>query len=108
MEGAGAGGKALVPDGPAEQNPPMEPVTLTTERLLLNPFTTLRAVRVEWRAEVGNAASRAVAEKAGVVVEGTLRAGLLNKGTLRDCWVGGLLPSDLGLPGPYPYLPARS
>ncbi|MFE3830412.1 GNAT family N-acetyltransferase [Streptomyces sp. NPDC059092] len=70
-------------------------------------FTALGAVRMEWRAEEGNAASRAVAEKAGVVVEGTLRAGLLNKGTLRDCWIGGLLPSDLGLPGPCPYLPAR-
>ncbi|MDX3849041.1 GNAT family N-acetyltransferase [Streptomyces sp. AK02-01A] len=70
-------------------------------------FTALDAVRLEWRAEVGNTASRAVAEKAGAVVEGVLRGGLLNKGTLRDCWIGGLLPSDLGLPGAHPYLPAR-
>ena len=35
------------------------------------------------------------------------RAGLLNKGTLRDCWVGALLPSDIGVPSPHPYLPAR-
>jgi RimJ/RimL family protein N-acetyltransferase len=70
-------------------------------------FTTVGAVRLEWRAEVGNAGSRALAEKAGFVVEGVLRAGLLNKGTLRDCWIGALLPSDLGLPGAYPYLPAR-
>lgn len=71
-------------------------------------FLTLGAIRVEWRAEVGNTGSRAVAERAGFTLEGTLRGGLLNKGTLRDCWVGGLLPSDLGLPDPHPYLPARA
>ncbi|MFJ1601735.1 GNAT family N-acetyltransferase [Streptomyces sp. NPDC088261] len=71
-------------------------------------FTTLGAIRLEWRAEVGNAGSRAVAEKSGFVMEGTLRAGLLNKGTLRDCWIGAVLPSDVGLPGAHPYLPARS
>lgn len=70
-------------------------------------FTTLGAIRVEWRAEVGNTGSRAVAERAGFQVEGVLRAGLLNKGTVRDCWIGALLPSDVRLPGPYPYLPAR-
>ena len=70
-------------------------------------FTRLGATRLEWRAEVGNEGSRAVAEKAGFVVEGALRAALLNKDTLRDAWVGALLPSDLGLPTPHPYLPAR-
>nr|WSZ96297.1 GNAT family N-acetyltransferase [Streptomyces sp. NBC_00857] len=69
-------------------------------------FTTLGALRLEWRAEVGNAGSRALAEKAGFAVEGVLRAGLLNKGILRDCWIGALLPSDLGLPTACPYLPA--
>ncbi|CAL9519447.1 GNAT family N-acetyltransferase [Streptomyces sp. enrichment culture] len=69
-------------------------------------FTRLSVDRVEWRAEVGNRASRAVAERAGFVVEGTLRSGLNNKGVLRDCWVGSLLPSDLGLPSSAPYLPA--
>ncbi|MGI5398579.1 GNAT family N-acetyltransferase [Streptomyces sp. CA-135486] len=71
-------------------------------------FTRLGGTRLEWRAEVGNEGSRAVAEKAGFVVEGALRAALLNKDTLRDAWVGALLPSDLGLPSPHPYLPARS
>lgn len=66
-------------------------------------FTDLGCVRLEWRAEVGNAGSRAIAEKAGFTVEGVLRAGLLNKGTLRDGWIGSLLPSDLGLPCPLPY-----
>lgn len=70
-------------------------------------FTELGAERVEWRAEAGNEGSRAVALKAGFVLEGTLRAALLNKETARDAWIGALLPSDLGLPSRYPYLPAR-
>ncbi|MFG2332337.1 GNAT family N-acetyltransferase [Streptomyces sp. NPDC048604] len=70
-------------------------------------FTSLGCTRLEWRAEVGNAPSRGVVEKAGFTMEGVLRAGIANKGTLRDCWVGALLPSDLGLPSPLPYLPAR-
>ncbi len=70
-------------------------------------FTGLGCTRLVWRAEVGNAGSRAVAERVGFVVEGVQRAGLPNKGTLRDGWVGALLPSDFGLPSPLPYLPAR-
>lgn len=69
-------------------------------------FTTTGCARLVWRAEVGNTGSRAVAQKAGFTVEGVQRAGLLNKGTLRDAWVGSLLPSDLGLPSTVPYLPA--
>ncbi|MFF5535630.1 GNAT family N-acetyltransferase [Streptomyces cinerochromogenes] len=71
-------------------------------------FTAVGVDRVEWRAEVGNHASRAVAQRAGFTVEGTLRSGVNNKGVRRDCWVGSLLPSDLGLPSTAPYLPARS
>ncbi|MEV5435767.1 GNAT family protein [Streptomyces sp. NPDC052682] len=70
-------------------------------------FTHASIDRVEWRAEVGNQASRAVAERAGFTLEGTLRSALDNKGVRRDCWVGSLLPSDLGLPSTAPYLPAR-
>ena len=62
--------------------------------------------RVEWRAEVGNNGSRAVAERAGFIIEGTLRSAINNKGVRRDCWVGSLLPSDLELPSTAPYLPA--
>ncbi|RII19870.1 ribosomal-protein-L7/L12-serine acetyltransferase [Streptomyces sp. YIM 130001] len=64
--------------------------------------------RIEWRAEVGNHASRAVAEKSGFSFEGTLRSAILNHGTWRDCWIGSLLPADLGLPSHAPYLPAPS
>ncbi|MFB7518028.1 GNAT family N-acetyltransferase [Streptomyces sp. NPDC056144] len=70
-------------------------------------FTGLGCVRLVWRAEVGNAGSRAVAERVGFAREGVQRAGIPNKGTLRDAWVAALLPSDFGLPSPVPYLPAR-
>ncbi|MFI8391796.1 GNAT family N-acetyltransferase [Streptomyces sp. NPDC085540] len=69
-------------------------------------FTELGIGRLEWRAEVGNAGSRAVAEKAGFQIEGLLRAGIIQRDTYRDCWVGALLPCDLGLPSRLPYLPA--
>ncbi|MFD9727653.1 GNAT family N-acetyltransferase [Streptomyces sp. NPDC059072] len=71
-------------------------------------FTELGAVRLEWRAEVGNAGSRAVAEKAGFRIEGLLRASLHRSGTVRDSWVGALLPSDLGLTPALPYLPSSA
>ncbi|MFG2880624.1 GNAT family N-acetyltransferase [Streptomyces sp. NPDC048337] len=71
-------------------------------------FTELGAPRLEWRAEAGNDPSRTVAEKVGFRHEGLLRAGLLRNGTARDCWIGGLLPSDLGLPSRLPHLPSPS
>jgi RimJ/RimL family protein N-acetyltransferase len=80
----------------------------TTEAVLTAArwaFTDLSVDRVEWRAEVGNRASRAVAERAGFTIEGTLRSAINNKGARRDCWVGSLLPSDLGLPSTAPYIP---
>ena len=51
--------------------------------------------RVEWMAHVGNDASRRVAEKAGFVLEGTLRAGCAAHGERFDGWIASLLPSDL-------------
>ncbi|MDX3119048.1 GNAT family N-acetyltransferase [Streptomyces scabiei] len=78
--------------------------TLTAARWA---FTGLGIDRVEWRAEVGNEASRAVAENAGFTLEGTLRSAIDNRGVRRDCWLAALLPSDLGLPSTAPYLPAR-
>ncbi|WFE38561.1 GNAT family N-acetyltransferase [Micromonospora sp. WMMD998] len=58
-------------------------------------FTTLGLARVEWRANVGNTASRRAAEKAGFTVEGTLRGGVPHRGERPDVWIGGLLPQDL-------------
>ena len=46
-----------------------------------------------------------LAHQAGFTLEGTLRAAITNKGTRRDCWLASLLPSDLSLPSPTPYLP---
>ncbi|MET9673263.1 GNAT family N-acetyltransferase [Streptomyces sp. NPDC006482] len=82
-------------------------MTETVRALAHWAFTGLGCTRLVWRAELGNAGSRAVAERVGFAVEGVQRAGLVNKGTLRDCWIGALLPSDFGLPSPLPYLPAR-
>lgn len=79
--------------------------TLTACRWI---FSEIGVDRVEWRAEVGNRPSRAVAERAGFTIEGTLRSAINNKGVRRDCWVGSLLPSDLGLASTAPYLPART
>ncbi|MFD6259786.1 GNAT family N-acetyltransferase [Micromonospora chalcea] len=58
-------------------------------------FTTLGLARIEWRANVGNTASRRAAEKAGFTVEGTLRGGVQHRGERQDAWIGALLPEDL-------------
>ncbi|MFD6044077.1 GNAT family N-acetyltransferase [Streptomyces koyangensis] len=71
-------------------------------------FTQIPLDRIFWRAEVGNAPSRATALRAGFVPEGTERAGILNNGVRRDCWVAALLPTDIGLPSTDAYVPART
>ncbi|MEU9504897.1 GNAT family N-acetyltransferase [Micromonospora sp. NPDC048170] len=58
-------------------------------------FTTLGLARIEWKANVGNTASRRVAEKAGFTIEGTARAGLTHRGERVDAWIGALLAGDL-------------
>ncbi|MEV4846756.1 GNAT family N-acetyltransferase [Micromonospora matsumotoense] len=58
-------------------------------------ITGLGLARVEWKAHVGNTASRRVAEKAGFTVEGTLRGGVSQRGDRVDAWVGALLAEDL-------------
>lgn len=50
---------------------------------------------IEWRAEVGNVASRRVAEKAGFVLEGQLRKRLVHRGERVDAWVGSLLRDEV-------------
>jgi RimJ/RimL family protein N-acetyltransferase len=59
-------------------------------------FTALGLTRVEWRANVGNTASRRVAEKAGFAFEGTTRAALDHRGKRVDAWVAALLATDIG------------
>ncbi|MFG2051238.1 GNAT family N-acetyltransferase [Micromonospora sp. NPDC048935] len=58
-------------------------------------FATLGLARIEWRANVGNTASRRVAEKAGFTFEGTARGGVQHRGERVDVWVGALLAEDL-------------
>ncbi|MFD0823448.1 GNAT family N-acetyltransferase, partial [Micromonospora zhanjiangensis] len=62
-------------------------------------FTSLGLARIEWRANVGNHASRRAAEKAGVVFEGTARHAVAHRGKRVDAWVAALLPDDLGRRG---------
>ncbi|MFG2729700.1 GNAT family N-acetyltransferase [Streptomyces canus] len=81
-------------------------VTEAVEAAARWAFSEWSIDRVEWRAEVGNQASRAVAERAGFIIEGVLRSSLVHQGVRRDCWVGALLPSDLGLPSTAQYVPA--
>jgi RimJ/RimL family protein N-acetyltransferase len=57
-------------------------------------FAELGLARIQWRAEVDNAASRRVAEKAGFTMEGRLRAAHAENGVRRDCWIGSLLAVD--------------
>jgi RimJ/RimL family protein N-acetyltransferase len=58
-------------------------------------FTTLGTDLIEWRCEVGNTASRRVAEKAGFLIEATLRQRLVHRGIRVDAWVGSILPAEL-------------
>ena len=59
-------------------------------------FAALDLGRITWLAQVGNTASRRVADKTGFRFEGTLRAWLPARGGGKaDAWIGGLLPGDL-------------
>ncbi|WP_349262047.1 GNAT family protein [Actinocrinis sp.] len=54
-------------------------------------WATLVVHRLEWWAMTGNTASKALAEKLGFQLEGTLRRRGVESGEPRDWWVGGLL-----------------
>ncbi|GAA0548575.1 GNAT family N-acetyltransferase [Paractinoplanes ferrugineus] len=58
-------------------------------------FERLGLELIEWRAEVGNVASRRVAEKAGFRLEATLRQRLRHRGVRVDAWIGSMLPAEL-------------
>ena len=57
-------------------------------------FAALGLELIEWRAEVGNVASRRVAEKAGFLVEAVLRQRLVHRGGRVDAWIGSMLPGE--------------
>ncbi len=57
-------------------------------------FGVLGLGLIEWRAEVGNVASRRVAEKAGFGFEAVLRRRLVHRGTRVDAWVGSMVPEE--------------
>ena len=72
-------------------------VTTAALRLVCRyAFEVAGSQRVEWRAHVGNRASRRVAHKAGFVDEGRQRSRVVAHGVRHDCWTAALLPSDLG------------
>ncbi len=58
-------------------------------------FQALGLARIDWYAEVGNNASRRVAEKVGFTIEGVQRLRLVHRGQRCDAWTGGLLRDDL-------------
>jgi len=58
-------------------------------------MTTAGIEMIEWRCEAGNIASRRVAEKAGFLIEGTLRKRRLRHGVRVDEWVGSLLRNEV-------------
>ncbi|GAA1878454.1 GNAT family N-acetyltransferase [Asanoa iriomotensis] len=62
-------------------------------------FTALGVHRIGWWANVGNEASRRVAEKAGFTFEGTNRAYLDHRGERIDAWTAALLASDVPFNG---------
>jgi RimJ/RimL family protein N-acetyltransferase len=57
-------------------------------------FESLVVELIEWRTEVGNVASRRIAEKVGFLIEATLRNRLAQRGTWVDAWVGSMLREE--------------
>ncbi|HEX2143565.1 MAG TPA: GNAT family N-acetyltransferase [Glycomyces sp.] len=70
-------------------------MTAAAARLCRLGFEELGLERIDWRAVVGNEASRRVAEKVGFVVEGTRRGVRHGEDGRLDSWVGSLFPDDL-------------
>jgi RimJ/RimL family protein N-acetyltransferase len=66
-------------------------------------FAELGLVGVQWQAVVGNEGSRAVANKCGFVMEGTIRGFLVHRGQRLDGWIATVMSTD-----PRPEQPARS
>ncbi|MCB9682206.1 MAG: GNAT family N-acetyltransferase [Alphaproteobacteria bacterium] len=74
--------------------------TRVLEALLVWGFTDWWWARIEWRCDADNHASAAVARKAGMVYEGTLRSNLVGvDGARRDTMVFALLRDEVGAVG---------
>jgi RimJ/RimL family protein N-acetyltransferase len=58
-------------------------------------FDELHLERIEWRAQVGNDASRRVSEKVGFRFEGVLRKGCQQRGERHDGWIAAILKGEL-------------
>jgi RimJ/RimL family protein N-acetyltransferase len=71
-------------------------MTEATRLVVDNAFEPdgLALVRLLWRAQVGNWASRRVAWRLGFRFDGTLRAELVQRGERRDAWIATLLAGD--------------
>lgn len=69
--------------------------TAAVRRLCALGFEELALERIDWRAAVGNDASRRVAEKAGFVIEGERRHVAHGPRGRVDSWIGSLLPEDV-------------
>jgi RimJ/RimL family protein N-acetyltransferase len=61
-------------------------------------FERLVVGRIVWRAHVGNAGSRRVAEKVGFAIEGVQRSSCEQRGSRVDGWIATLLARDLKQP----------
>ncbi len=71
-----------------------EAVGLVLDFAFAAPPAGLGLRRVEWHAFAGNAASAAVARRAGFRFEGAARLGAVQRGERRDDWQAGLLATD--------------
>lgn len=58
-------------------------------------FDSLDLERIEWKAHVGNDASRRVAEKVGFGIEGILRSDIAVRGERVDSWYGAIVKADM-------------
>jgi RimJ/RimL family protein N-acetyltransferase len=100
-------GLRLVEPGAAEVGYWVDPrarnrgVATTAVRAVCQWVVTTAGIEViEWRCQAGNVASRRVAEKAGFLIEATLRKRRVRNGVRVDEWVGSLLRDEVmaGLP----------
>ena len=69
-------------------------MTAAVEAVCRFGFRELGFTRIEWKAYVGNVASRRVAQKAGFTMEGTVHSESIQRGRRMDCWIGAKVNTD--------------